>query len=863
MRERLFGNWGAGLDDTSFARALLVLGVAACSPDRWRQLLEIPPRLGVLSWGAAEAPEAWGRLVSPAEAVALGAAYVEKMGEHGTRIRVVGKCAHFLPEAAFWINSQLSSVGAVWFEIDTSSCVSLPPITNDGYIRIYLQECSENIKICINNAFKHAGVSYKSVRRNYNGVVDIAFFDKINPFVRKPLSRIVHISSACEADFAIVNDVVLNDGVAYVLDQSASSHGSILACVRQAVQSNKLNRYEGYSDKFFLDLSGVLRKTDGLLLLPCGIGYLRAAASEPVAVPRDISSRAMRPRRRTASFLKRGEAPVADFSFTSIRFVAPPSSPRYLRSRIDALSPDGTHRPAAYFQPETVHSVAVWIAPLAAEERPTGPAFPEDQLEPGPLGSELTVVLTEPHQLPGPLVGAVLLPRDGASNECLLTLPPLKPGRFQGRITIIHRNRVIQTATLSGTVDFPGGEGGEPIRFEVDAVVRGTLADLDARSSFDAAILVADDGEGMATRTVVRGDRVYIREMDDVVDPARSIQGALDAATRQEAPSVANLLFLCAHQGILLRDAILDGALAAPLKDARAIQLVSAKPESYLPLEFCYDGQPPGDEAQVCPKVSATCRSDCSSTGTVEVICPMAFWGLSRVIERQGFDPAVDRESGWVVRREPDGARKAFGHLCAAVVGTSDRADKHGGVVKVADVDAALCDHGLHLLKADTWSKWREQIKSLPADAGDAALLLLIGHTDMDERSNVAVLEIGGDKLRLSAVGEDHVGKANALVILLGCNTVGGGGEVNRFATRFRRQGAEVVVATTAAVLGLHALPLAKALVEGLAEAGRVGGGTSLGELVRALRLRFLIEGIPIGLAVVAFGDADWTLDVK
>ena len=231
------------------------------------------------------------------------------------------------------------------------------------------------------------------------------------------------------------------------------------------------------------------------------------------------------------------------------------------------------------------------------------------------------------------------------------------------------------------------------------------------------------------------------------------------------------------------------------------------------------------------------------------------------MIERQRYDPDMGKESGWVVRREAGTGRRFFGRLVAAVVGASNRADKHTDLVKVADIVSALRQYRpRRLCEARSWDEWKKSIKTLPTKGSDAALLLLIGHTDIDERARVAVLEIGGDTLMLSAIVKEHVGAGNALVILLGCNTVGGGGEVNRFATRFRHLGAEVVLATTTAVLGEHAVPLAKALVEGLAEAD---GSSGLGELMRALRLRFLLKGVPIGLAVVAFGDADWQLNLK
>lgn len=65
-------------------------------------------------------------------------------------------------------------------------------------------------------------------------------------------------------------------------------------------------------------------------------------------------------------------------------------------------------------------------------------------------------------------------------------------------------------------------------------------------------------------------------------------------------------------------------------------------------------------------------------------------------------------------------------------------------------------------------------------------------------------------------------------------------------------------MATTTAVLGRHAVPVAGCLVEGLTEAAKSGIG--LGEVVRDMRRRFLRQDVP---AVVCYGDADWILGAE
>lgn len=164
---------------------------------------------------------------------------------------------------------------------------------------------------------------------------------------------------------------------------------------------------------------------------------------------------------------------------------------------------------------------------------------------------------------------------------------------------------------------------------------------------------------------------------------------------------------------------------------------------------------------------------------------------------------------------------------------------------------------------AKTVTSWRDWVVTLAGwshDSEPASLLVALSHTreaDEDEDAGVPALEIAAsDRLRLSVIKEAHVGPRKAVVLLLGCGTAGARNDANRFASRFMKKGAKVVMATTTAVLGRHAVPVAGCLVEGLTEAAK--SGTGLGEVVRDMRRRFLRQDVPMGLAVVCYGDADW-----
>jgi len=516
---------------------------------------------------------------------------------------------------------------------------------------------------------------------------------------------------------------------------------------------------------------------------------------------------------------------------------------------------------AGGFRAGEPQTVSVKIAPAIFR----GPLpFPDKDLAYEPEGCALTVVLAEPRQLAEPVVGRLMLPPSGPSPECRLTVTPREVGHFHGRVLILHRNRVLQTGLLTGSVTALEDLGpAEPAKFAIEAVLRQDLSDLYDRNAFDAAILLNRYEDGTPTRTVVSADRAYVREMADVLEPTGQILKFLDGATRMEVSDCRQLLFRLAHQGVLLRDAIID--TTPRLATARRLQIVAAKPEAYLPVEFCYDGDAPDDGADLCSGFHADACPGCTRPVTSDLICPMAFWGLSKVIERHLHDPDVPYETGWSIAPEPTLAGKVLGHFAGSVLAASDRADEHAGTIKVANLQQMLKDTIPDAQAITSWKNWVVALAGWSHDSKPASLLVALPHTreaDEDEEAGVAALEIAAsDRLRLSVINENHVGPRKAVVLLLGCGTAGARDQANRFASRFVRKGAKVVMATTTAVLGRHAVPVALCLAEGLTEAARDGSG--LGEVVRDMRRRFLRQDVPMGLAVVCYGDADWILGAE
>ena len=79
-------------------------------------------------------------------------------------------------------------------------------------------------------------------------------------------------------------------------------------------------------------------------------------------------------------------------------------------------------------------------------------------------------------------------------------------------------------------------------------------------------------------------------------------------------------------------------------KDKKKIQIVSTRLENNLPLEFLYDYNAPNPNAKLCAYAKKSlptgqCDKACGGPKNKQnIVCPLGFWGLNRVIERHAYD---------------------------------------------------------------------------------------------------------------------------------------------------------------------------------------------------------------------------------
>jgi hypothetical protein len=142
-------------------------------------------------------------------------------------------------------------------------------------------------------------------------------------------------------------------------------------------------------------------------------------------------------------------------------------------------------------------------------------------------------------------------------------------------------------------------------------------------------------------------------------------------------------------------------------------------------------------------------------------------------------------------------------------------------------------------------------------------LLVLLPHNETHPMIRVPALEIGGDEplastnVRADVICPDRAHRP--VVLLLGCNTAATEIALYDFPPKFHREGAAIVIGTVTKVLGRHAAPVAGMIVTELAARANAQNAY-ITDVIRDVRRRLLAEGRPLGLALVAYGDGDWTV---
>ena len=473
----------------------------------------------------------------------------------------------------------------------------------------------------------------------------------------------------------------------------------------------------------------------------------------------------------------------------------------------------------------------------------------------------------------------MILPPAGESTLAFFAVFPAHEKAVEGRIAIIHKNRVVQTARLSVGVD-AAATGGTGLDVVAEAAIYPRDDDLDERRDYDVAIQLSDVGGKLHLKVHHDGRDVPV-QLDALQGPIGRIQRGLENAARAwdyslpvlKQPILGSSLRTLAAAGSELAQH-LRKTCGDEIDHWERIHLVPYTKE-FLPLEYVYDGLPPRMDATPCPNLlgalerggcegalgSAATPEPCPNSKDEHFLCPMHFWGFRRLIERNG---ALRPADGAAVAT-PSGAqitpsRRPYGKVGALLFAASQRAFRYEADPAVQASERAALVKALGVLggsvaEVTDWDQWRDAVKSKPD------MLVLVAHTDVVDET--PVLEIGDGKIlgrqEISPQLSGAAGKPQIL-LLLGCSAADVTENFQPYPECFRDAGVSIVVAPVAPIRGKDAVPIASQIASRLAERLAKSEATAFGELMPLLRRELLRAGHPGVMGIVGFGDGDWLL---
>lgn len=515
---------------------------------------------------------------------------------------------------------------------------------------------------------------------------------------------------------------------------------------------------------------------------------------------------------------------------------------------------------------------------------------------------KLTVIFMEPQLFEEPRVSSIKLPPEGNSTECEFTFQvPEDVEKIEARISIIYKNRVLQTALLKAHVvaDSTDTNGEHKIELVPEAIVRADLSGLKDRRNFDGAFILNHDTTNAPGITAIKDKYVsfaslgeldtFVKQVDEFM--TRVADYPADYAGKLHTPATVTLLCDLAKHGQILYEALAEfprgnmqevfSELSPTVpKIPQRIQIISAKSETRLPMEFLYDRTAPEDSnGKLCPKAVEAlehdgCFTDCAGMQEPEKhVCPMGFWGLSKIIERHTYttdytETTVD--GNFRFQSEPVEGRKRLDIFRGVLFGASKKADKievrsadgntvsveAGGLKKVlSTLDTITNSKYQHVA---SWKDWKDKINSTPSPTA----LLLLTHTE--KKGSIPALEIEqGVLVEMQSIKKEYVYSRKEpyppVVFLIGCETGAADIEFMNFVAKFRRGGAAIIVSTGAPIRGRHAVPVTVELLDQLKKYSDQPA-ISFGQVMRIVKQKMVADGFPMVLTLMTYGDADWQI---
>ncbi|MDH5547992.1 MAG: hypothetical protein OEZ43_20635 [Gammaproteobacteria bacterium] len=543
--------------------------------------------------------------------------------------------------------------------------------------------------------------------------------------------------------------------------------------------------------------------------------------------------------------------------------------PRYLQAGISMPGKDSpvTDKPLVRNKP---YEVLVFVGARNSEYLASVEAFPKLQPLDDGRSHQLTVVFWEQNVSEAPQVQHIDLPSVGDSEVCRFSIhTPARIVELHARITLLHKNRVLQTGILIA----PVGRKSCEYSFVLDAVPRRVLNGLDERLNFDLAMVV-NDIAGLSQVHLSGGSQAAVLKWDhqDIQGLIKIIGASIGQITENPddfsglfASGSTKLLRRLAQKGASFRK-YLQTVQGFNLSNVSHIQLIIADPTKVLPIEFFYDFPAPEPTAALCVNAaralefarndsldSGRCPGGCPDQPEDQIICPVAFWGIRCIIERRAHRPDEEDINGdaRVISEPVLLGDRILNPTVSAVVGATDKANPPSDPDATKKMIERIKAVVGKFREVHNWDEWKGAVADI-----NPSLLTLIVHQEEDDYGTPE-LDIGQPpNLNSDLIKTAHVPQlTHPVFLLIGCETSLADISYENIAFRFHTEGAVIVVSTIARILGRQAAPLAAEIIEELAN---LPSSTPFGSVLRNVRCRMLEKGTPMVMALTALGDADW-----
>lgn len=564
------------------------------------------------------------------------------------------------------------------------------------------------------------------------------------------------------------------------------------------------------------------------------------------------------------------------------RLLATAQEPRYVRQQSWCKHGDDLVEERRGYQVGRTVLLNIVIGPRRDGEVTAPGPFPQDKLPFNADGHSLQVMLYEPRQFKQPMLQDIHLPIAGDSETASFTFTPRLEGAFEARVCVLHRGRVLQTLLLR-TQAFPQSvelsQNVLGIVLDEETRVHHDWTNLSDRGHFDMAIVLNHSADGEPRATTLAGNRAWATDLRGIDEPVRDINNLISEVAMSVA-DYANGLDQGKNPELMVELARVGSDLYSMLYPEQLkklategfdvgddsihyLQVVNARADTVVPLEFFYDFNAPTPEATLCPQYrkaleDGQCPRNCArSKAPQDHVCPMGFWGLRKVIERHVFDAKAARppDAEFVLQVEDANERQRLNLLAGAVLAHSQKVAGQDLTPLVKTLENKM---GRIVPIVNDWKEWCTQVR-----LQEPTMLIAFPHNDGNGR-NVS-LEIGGNTLFTLGLSSEYIrvqGAPPPVVFLLGCDVAGTAQTFSSHIRYFRQAGAAIVVSTIATVFGPHAVRVGQAIVEALVDNDLAADGR-IGEVIRNVKRQALLDSVPMALCVVAFGDADWRLEWK